>query len=163
MTRRIPGIPTTYAGVNFRSRLEARWAAMFDLLGWKWEYEPFDLNGWIPDFILDDGGPLVEVKPTSVSEGDVFQKAHDAMADTHADQTSVLLVGYTISGSVLGWFEDCCEAYAVRESDKWLLLANWELFTEERYAPLLGQVDATTTLLEMWRAAGNTVQWRPSK
>ena len=27
------GIPTTYANTNFRSRLEARWAALFDLAG----------------------------------------------------------------------------------------------------------------------------------
>ena len=31
--------PTTYADVKFRSRLEARWAAFFDLAGWRWEYE----------------------------------------------------------------------------------------------------------------------------
>lgn len=43
-------IPTMYAGVQFRSRLEARWAAFFDLAGWRWEYEPFDLEGYIPDF-----------------------------------------------------------------------------------------------------------------
>lgn len=45
-------IPTTYKGVNFRSRLEATWAAMFDLLELKWSYEPIDLDGWIPDFVL---------------------------------------------------------------------------------------------------------------
>lgn len=41
---------TKYSGVEFRSRLEARWAAFFDLAGWKWEYEPIDLHGWTPDF-----------------------------------------------------------------------------------------------------------------
>src|ERR1041384_7453009 len=57
-------IPTPYAGVRFRSRLEARWAAFFDLVGWKWEYEPLDLTGYIPDFILAFHKPLlVEVKP----------------------------------------------------------------------------------------------------
>jgi hypothetical protein len=64
-------IPTTYAGVDFRSRLEARWAAFFDLAEWKWEYEPINLRGWIPDFRVDpaywgDYGTyflLVEVKP----------------------------------------------------------------------------------------------------
>jgi hypothetical protein len=53
--------PTTYNGVNFRSRLEARWAAFFDLNGWEWSYEPVDLDGWSPDFLLD--GHLVEIKP----------------------------------------------------------------------------------------------------
>lgn len=58
-------IPTTYNDVQFRSRLEARWAAFFDLCGWQWEYEPFDLNGWIPDFMLRGAktNTLVEVKP----------------------------------------------------------------------------------------------------
>ena len=49
---RIPGIPTRHKGRQYRSRLEARWATFFDLLGWKYEYEPFDLDGWIPDFVL---------------------------------------------------------------------------------------------------------------
>lgn len=48
----VKAIPTSYAGVRFRSRLEARWAAFFDLLEWKWDYEPIDLNGYIPDFIV---------------------------------------------------------------------------------------------------------------
>jgi hypothetical protein len=51
-------------GLLFRSRLEARWAAFFDLLGWPWEYEPFDLNGYTPDFLLKfKVPPLVEVTP----------------------------------------------------------------------------------------------------
>jgi hypothetical protein len=37
---------------------------MFDLLGWECEYEPFDLNGWIPDFALLWKKPLlIEIKP----------------------------------------------------------------------------------------------------
>jgi hypothetical protein len=46
-------IPTKYAACQFRSRLEAKWAAFFDLCGWKWQYEPVDLNGYIPDFVLE--------------------------------------------------------------------------------------------------------------
>jgi hypothetical protein len=52
MQRTIAAIPTMYNGVQFRSRLEARWAAFFDLQGWYWEYEPVELEGWIPDFWL---------------------------------------------------------------------------------------------------------------
>lgn len=33
-------IPTMYKGIQFRSRLEARWAVFFDTLGIEWEYEP---------------------------------------------------------------------------------------------------------------------------
>lgn len=60
----VNAIPTRYAGCQFRSRLEAKWAAFFDLLGWNWEYEPIDLNGYIPDFVLGFASPMiVEVKP----------------------------------------------------------------------------------------------------
>jgi len=65
--------PTEYADVVFRSRLEARWAAFFDLAGWEWEYEPIDFPGWTPDFRVKFScghsecygyhALLVEVKP----------------------------------------------------------------------------------------------------
>jgi hypothetical protein len=59
----IAAIPTLYRGRMYRSRLEARWAAFFDRLGWKHEYEPFDMGKWSPDFALTEFGVLVEVKP----------------------------------------------------------------------------------------------------
>jgi hypothetical protein len=49
---RIKAHPTVYKGTTFRSRLEARWAAFFDLAGWTWQYEPIDLVGWSPDFLV---------------------------------------------------------------------------------------------------------------
>lgn len=65
------GIPTLYRGVQFRSRTEARWAAFFDALGWPWEYEPVDLDGYIPDFILAFYEPmLVEVKADHVGSAE---------------------------------------------------------------------------------------------
>lgn len=54
--------PTDYAGVKFRSQLEACWASFFDLNEIEWEYEPIRLPGWIPDFRLF-GKFLCEVKP----------------------------------------------------------------------------------------------------
>jgi hypothetical protein len=61
--------PTKYAGVEFRSRLEARWAAFFDLAGWRWDYKPIDFEGWTPDFEISrpefhPPAIMVEVKPT---------------------------------------------------------------------------------------------------
>jgi hypothetical protein len=59
-----PAIPTKYAGIDYRSRLEARWAAFFDRIGWQYTYEPFDGAGYIPDFLIHGESPLlVEVKP----------------------------------------------------------------------------------------------------
>jgi hypothetical protein len=66
---RIAAIETMYNGILFRSRLEATWAAFFDLCGWEWIYEPFDLCGWVPDFeIMVKGNTrlLCEVKPENL-------------------------------------------------------------------------------------------------
>ncbi len=79
----IHAIPTVYRGVRMRSRLEARVAAVFDALGWSWEYEPIELRGYFPDFLVDVGDPygdrplLVEVKPylaTSLEARQAAQK-----------------------------------------------------------------------------------------
>jgi hypothetical protein len=61
----IPSIVTEYAGARFRSRLEAKGACFFTLCGWRWEYEPPEQPGWIPDFLLIGATHTVkvEVKP----------------------------------------------------------------------------------------------------
>jgi hypothetical protein len=62
--RVMQAIETEYMGYLFRSRNEARWAALFQGLGWNWNYEPFDADGYIPDFVISGARPiLVEVKP----------------------------------------------------------------------------------------------------
>lgn len=66
---RSAGIPTAYKGINYRSRLEARWGWVFDgACEGRVVYEPFDADGYIPDFLTypHPGLPiLVEVKPVS--------------------------------------------------------------------------------------------------
>lgn len=60
-------LPTLYAGVKFRSRLEARWAVFFDDLGlpWDYEHEGFELpsGNYLPDFWLRTIDTFFEVKP----------------------------------------------------------------------------------------------------
>lgn len=66
MEYHIQSKPTIYNGTKFRSRLEARWAAFFDLMGWRWQYEPCDLKGWTPDFVVYGSKErllFIEVKP----------------------------------------------------------------------------------------------------
>lgn len=61
--------PVIYNNIQFRSRLESRWAAFFDLMAWEYTYEPYDLERWSPDFklITEMGSEfLVEVKPTEL-------------------------------------------------------------------------------------------------
>jgi hypothetical protein len=59
-------IQTEYKGLKYRSRTEARWAVVFDVLGWQHHYEPngFELpsGGYFPDFYLPDVDAYFEVK-----------------------------------------------------------------------------------------------------
>lgn len=93
MQESIPAIPTRYNGIQFRSRLEAKWAAFFDGMGWRWEYEPLDLRGWIPDFaLIGHKTTLVEVRPiTNLTEPLAVQAIERAKAAN--DSRGVLFVG----------------------------------------------------------------------
>ena len=85
------GIPTTYRSTNFRSRLEARWAAFFDLIGWSWTYEPIDADGYIPDFLIAGARPFfVEVGPCITEQDYIDKSAKPATAGLPYD---VLVVG----------------------------------------------------------------------
>lgn len=39
-----------YNGLNFKTRLEAQWAAFFDLAKWEWWVNPVPVGDWVPDF-----------------------------------------------------------------------------------------------------------------
>ncbi|WP_105253843.1 hypothetical protein [Pseudoalteromonas sp. T1lg75] len=41
---------TEYNGLEFKTELEAIWAAFFDLAGWQWWYNPVQVENWKPDF-----------------------------------------------------------------------------------------------------------------
>lgn len=87
------GIPTIYRGGRFRSRLEARWAAFFDLIRWPWVYEPFDADGYIPDFLIQGAWPLViEVGPVATKD-EYVEKSRKADAAADSIGHDVLIVG----------------------------------------------------------------------
>jgi hypothetical protein len=143
----ISAMPTTYAAVNFRSRLEARYAAFFDLLNWGWEYEPLDsCNGWIPDFRVYlpnlHGGfslsLLVEVKPTINVHDFVGERVHDLMND-HTEILPCTAVGVCGGNPSIGYWIYRCECHrgVIDGLSRWCPM--WEFY---------------------WRVAGNRVQWR---
>lgn len=75
----IAAIPTVYNGRRYRSRLEAKWAAFFEILKWHYEYEPYDLGVWSPDFLIHDDVPgackiLTEVKPDNHPHDETLAK-----------------------------------------------------------------------------------------
>lgn len=100
-------IATQLDGIEYRSRLEARWASFFTRIGWEHTYEPFDGDGYIPDFLIHGEQPLlVEVKPaTTRAEYEVaIEKATKGLAAhwTH----DILIVGVTPLpkiGDSFGW------------------------------------------------------------
>ena len=72
---------TIYKGICFRSKLEARWAVVFDQLGIEWVYEPDTLSrDWVemvyyrPDFYLPELGKYVEVKPNDEKLFEIQEK-----------------------------------------------------------------------------------------
>lgn len=89
--------PTKYAGILFRSRLEARWAVFFDALGIAWEYEPEtfvrDGHHYTPDFAIPANRDFmagervyVEVKPTE-------EAITEAMPKMKATSLPLVIVG----------------------------------------------------------------------
>lgn len=174
------GIPTLYAGTRFRSRLEARWAAFFDLAGWRWEYEPIDLSGWIPDFLVtfkkgDGNGTsraLVEVKPVIA-----FDKTVEATAEKierAKPPYPVWILGATAPiehknlHSALGWnfIYDESDAHFHGECDEADVAAPYFYWKGGRwlgtfkYGALTYGEANKDLLIKRWRRAGNEVQWR---
>jgi len=105
-------VETIYGGIRFRSRLEARWAAFFDVCRWRWEYEPADFNGWFPDFILVGSRGdrvFVEVKPIAEASAQL-----EARIDRSGCPAECMIVGLSPtllcpdwgSGCRMGWLRE---------------------------------------------------------
>lgn len=69
----IQAIPTTYKGIKYRSKTEAKWALFFDIEHIPYHYEPegfqTDAGWYVPDFQFVEAERLTffEVKPTQPS------------------------------------------------------------------------------------------------
>lgn len=168
----IAAIPTEYAGVRFRSRLEAKWAAFFDAAGWPWAYEPLDLDGYVPDFVLSMpiGKIAVEVKPIAWDGTDADA---DLIAATRTKFLAwdglALIVGAWVQDG-LGEFRDedgawqpaatfaclCCgRSSFCGETGTWMCRVNG-CYAGRRHLDIAG-FDRVAT----FKAASNATQWRP--
>ena len=103
------GIETTYAGTVFRSRLEARWACFFDKLCWQWSYEPLDGRGYLPDFAIGGGAPLiVEVKPAASQQDYEDALGKVALGLESRWNHDILVVGIS---PVAACLDNCCSLH----------------------------------------------------
>lgn len=145
MEYRYKAHPTTYRGTRFRSRLEARWAAYFDLCGIQWEYEPFDLEGWVPDFLLkhENHEVLVEVKPVADPNDEINAYAK---ATAHNTEAWVMLLGRKPDLILCGVIFDHPKMWELAsiESDPWSDF-------HERISP--------ANTLHLWAEADNKTRW----
>lgn len=177
----IPAIPTVYRGRKYRSRLEARWAAYFDMIGWQFEYEPTDLGSWSPDFLIRTQAKpiLVEVKPITELEPSVCKKMATAVRASRFE-CSLLLLGIGPfaatehdNGIAIGWFGSISHPYPFGKFP----LADWfeaiicqvdgrsDIFSGIPVAEVAGiwdfDIEAAQPAFAMgqWASATNLVQW----
>ncbi len=179
MEYKIENKPTTYNGTRFRSRLEARWAAFFDLLKWDWTYEPLDLGGWSPDFLIRGAKDMVyvEVKPITDIDENVMMKMSVNVwpycRDDSQKRLELLLLGVGLfreDGNLcLGWIGEPLdgEHYPVvslaqfRESDGVIGYCSDSMSFHDR---ITGEYDGNSggegQAAALWAKASNQVQWQ---
>lgn len=183
-TRRVvTGIPTTYGGQQFRSTLEASWAAFFDELEWPWEYEPYELDGYIPDFVLPfAAGPiLVEIKPEHYLDR---LKAQTGRLEGSTWEHEAIVVGSTpcvqesskAAEPVLGWMAE--EAHGAWTWGAGALFRctkcrQWSIHhrTGSWHCRVNGCGDGNRhvaqlephTVMRAWRSAHSKARWRPQR
>ena len=175
-------IQTSYKGINFRSRLEATWAVFFDQVGWPWQYEPVDLAGYIPDFILDLHKPiLVEVKPATMDE----LAQYTAKIDASGWKGEALLVGIGLKkcrhwnfpqigllredfDGTWEWNEQamfycaCCNRVSMFNTIGMFACRVSGCWDGDHYLVDFNQdgPDGETIIDRMWARAKNTTQWK---
>jgi hypothetical protein len=177
----IAAIPTLYRGRMYRSRLEARWAAFFDRLGWTHEYEPFDLGAWSPDFaITEPFDALIEIKPLTEPDYDLFDRVQSAAKSKGRGAVLVMAVAPIVEGLVVvGWWAASYKPAAiawVSGADKPVFHADFFSFTSEGedwvsgtlgHGPIekfpKGIVAYTDYTMGLWADATNAVQWEPTR
>jgi hypothetical protein len=157
-----PAIPTRYKGINMRSRLEARWAAMFDLWGWRWEYEPLELHGYVPDFLVHLDTPLlVEVKPAVARDASVEETIRKIEASGWPGDAWIAPLSPL--GAYRGWMRaatpDWDDAYLFGCASHLGICSSWSgrcLVCGSRSY----ESDASAFISACWAEAGNLTQWR---
>jgi hypothetical protein len=160
------GRPTVYAGIEFRSRLEARWACLFDRLGVRWVYEPLDGNRYTPDFLLHefvevDQPALAEVKP-AITRADYRAPIAKVTAGLAGHwKGAVLILGADPLPPWPGWRPPSGDDPAGRYEPMGLIGYphhddRWEVYHWFGGNEYIGGIRAA------WAAACNTTKWRPS-
>jgi hypothetical protein len=175
------GIPTMHAGYQMRSYLEARWSSFCTALGWSWVYEPFELEGWIPDLLIRNPTRkpvLIDVKPCTSSRPDreTVDKLGRAMRPHIGEYRAVITrlapqegphgctsIGWEVRSGENGWYAD--EVALIKPLRAGYGITSIGEYLQDWMSPCNGpdvwggapheEIEA------IWRGACNAVQWKP--
>lgn len=162
---RLFGIPTMFEGVRYRSRLEARYAAFFAALDWRVQYEPMDLDGYIPDWLVyfERRPLLVEVKGS-----DEELDAAKLKIELSGWRGDALILCGEVHGQTIGQIRIASEETLTwEEADLFFCIncrrvavaaggGDWRCRHCGAREDHVGSYDPS----EAWAASGNRVQWR---
>lgn len=133
----LQAIPTTYNGVTFRSRLEARHAVFMDTLGveWHYEYEGYQLpSGWyVPDFWLPGLDAWLEIKGDRPTDQEL-QLAQELME--HTDKRV-----FTAYGPIPRDVGHCGDHYVNGECSESMWIGNWDWYYAWQTCTGCGKID----------------------
>lgn len=145
-------IPTTYAGVRFRSRLEARFAAFLDSYQLSWNYEPFELQEYIPDFVVElSFGPLLfECKPAVLPQEFVWPCTRVTRSGWVGP---AIVVGSSLAAAPDDWGDLVMFGSTAAEE------GGWSRVGRGRWPAAWGEYPFAD-VRDRWVEAGNVVQWK---
>ena len=137
----IKPIETKYNGFRFRSRLEARWAVFFDMIGLKYEYEVegFEMNGirYLPDFYIPSLDRWFEIKAKPLSEYEMKKCEEFCFNKDNENIKFSVLVGSPEAVKIdefVGVMEYVWEWPSEKYPDNYRIQAPKELIEEEYYS-----------------------------
>lgn len=160
--------PTTHKGSLIRSFLEKKWHVFFDYCGWDYQYEPYPLPTWLPDFVLIGKSKtyLVEVKPVSlmIDLPQFFDKISKAVGQ--ADFECIFL-GCSIKKNRIGWMVTPSTGvikdvvFGKTSDEKYdIIIPNREGSMEGFFT---GGIVTPEDCTHIWNYSGNQVQWRKNE
>ena len=172
---------TNFNNREFRSRLEAKWACFFELVGWDYEYEPCQINGFNPDFLIkcssdryDCKFVIVEVKPeimiTEEYKQGVLkkyknQKAHILILSDFPfrEKDSYIVIGVgtqypqpPADAEMMNLEMKCIDDFG----SSWMSFDGMIYGEVERKSFLRARQEETNQLIDTWKEAGNRVMFK---
>lgn len=170
---KIKSLPTEYAGVEFRSRAEARWAYFFTEadIPWEYEVEGFDLDGlrYLPDFWLPYAKCWFEVKGVAPNKLEAEKAWRLAIASKRivllapgSPSKDVKIIGYSPTKKVV---KDLGFAYAHEECISYICDCCWNPKIEIK----LRETEANCGVYGYWptseleEAGKKSFRWNPEE